>query len=70
MSYSPVASALIALSACQDSAILQIAKAKTPEKKAYFQRQEAKIMCCFIDLLRELSEEDQKQVLKAVKVEI
>ncbi|WDE04096.1 hypothetical protein SG34_022465 [Thalassomonas viridans] len=69
MSYSPVASALIALSACQDSAVLQIAKASSQEKKAYLQRQEAKIMCCFLDLLGELSVDDQEQVLKVIKVE-
>ncbi|WDE06122.1 hypothetical protein SG34_004105 [Thalassomonas viridans] len=69
MSYSPVASALLALSACQDSAILQIAKTTCREKKSIFERQEAIIMSCFLQLLAELPEEDQKEILKVVKAE-
>ncbi|WDE08567.1 hypothetical protein SG34_032100 [Thalassomonas viridans] len=68
MLYSPTITAIMGLSGAHDSALLQMAKVKDPITKANLERQEARIMSCFLELLGSLSEEDQKQVLALVKV--
>ncbi|WDE10762.1 hypothetical protein [Thalassomonas haliotis] len=70
MLYSPTVTAIMGLNGAHDSAVLQLTKVKCPARKAEYERQELRIVNCLIELLDTLPDEEKKNVLKAIKVEM